>query len=62
MHAHFQAIGDIGAGVGVMLAWVNVLPTALATVVTILGGVWYALMILDWFAKRKCDPCKTKDD
>jgi len=56
MH-HFQTAGDIGAGISVLVAWINV-PSTLAMIATVLGCIWYALMILDWFAKRKCDPCR----
>jgi hypothetical protein len=61
MH-HFQTAGDIGAGISVLIAWINVLPSTLAMIATVLGCIWYALMILDWFAKRKCDPCKKDED
>ena len=28
---------------------------------TVLGCIWYTLMIVDWIKKRHCDPCK-KDE
>ena len=60
MH-QFHTAGDVGAGLGVLIAWINVLPTTLATAATVLGCIWYTLMIVDWIKKRRCDPCK-KDE
>ena len=52
MFGHGQTVGNTAAFIGVSMAWLQMLPQALAVAVTLLGGVWYCCMIADWYAAR----------